>query len=613
MVNFLLSLLTLSFLTSYVNAQQNYSKNSVLDCNANDDTGPSSAFLYTCNGQNQSCQAFLFFKPQPSFHSVPSISAITSANQEELARLNNVTRLSEFPTNIQVIVPVKCSCFGQYYQANTTIQVTATRGTYYVIAKDTYQGLSTCAALKHWNTHGEYHLLPGQQLQVPLRCACPTMNQIIRGTNYIVTYPLSTDDNIPDIADRFDVSIKSILDANGMAENPTLYPYTTILIPLPTQPTSSQTTIHSTPDISPTSALSPGNRRSKKKLYESAGLAAACSLLVLGIITAVLFLSCKKRRDKVCGSSSERKQVVPEDLRVEIASCEQVLKVFKFEEVRKATENFCSESKIKGSVYRGEFGGEILAVKKMGGDATKEVNILKRTNHFNLIKLEGVSENLGCFYLVLEYMGNGSLRECLSSKKFKETGNWTERIQIALDVANGLHYLHCFTEPPYVHQDIKSSNVLLNGNLRAKIANFSLARAATRETKGPASTKHIVGTRGYMAPEYVGEGRVTPKIDVYAFGVILLELITRKDAVFTQDGREILLSTAIVSIMENKNPETELDFYIDPDLKGSCGTDFALCLAKASVACLMKEPARRPSMEEVVAILLKIQANVQKS
>jgi serine/threonine protein kinase len=260
-------------------------------------------------------------------------------------------------------------------------------------------------------------------------------------------------------------------------------------------------------------------------------------------------------------------------------------------------------------VYRGEFGGEILAVKKMSRDVTKEVNILKRINHFNLIKLEGVCENRGCFYLVLEYMENGSLREWLSCKKFEETGNWAQRIQIALDVANGLYYLHSFTEPAYVHKDIKSSNVLLNGNLRAKIANFSLARAAT----SAAMTKHVVGSIGYMAPEYVREGQVTPKIDVYAFGVILLELITGKDAVFTQDGREALLSTEIFSIMENKNPEVELDFFVDPALKGSCGTNFALCLAKVSVACLMKEPARRPSMEEVVSVLLKIQANVQKS
>ncbi|KAJ6675714.1 LYSM-DOMAIN RECEPTOR-LIKE KINASE-RELATED [Salix viminalis] len=203
----------------------------------------------------------------------------------------------------------------------------------------------------------------------------------------------------------------------------------------------------------------------------------------------------------------------------------------------------------------------------------------------------------------------GRIDVAVPKESSKETGNWAQRIRIALDVANGLYYLHSFTEPAYVHQDIKSSNVMLNDNLRAKIANFSLARAAT----SAAMTKHVVGSIGYMAPEYVREGQVTPKIDVYAFGVVLLEMITGKDAVFTQDDREVLLSTAIVSIMENKNPEVELDFSVDPALKGSCRTDFALCLAKVSVACLIKEPARRPGMEEVVSILLKIQANVQKS
>ncbi|KAH8516532.1 hypothetical protein H0E87_004758 [Populus deltoides] len=463
MINFLFSLLALSFLTSHAKAQQNYSKNSALDCNASDETGPSSAFLYSCNGQSQSCQAFLIFKSQPSLQSVPAISVLTSADEEELARINYVTRLSEFPTNKEFIVP----------------------------------GLSTCAALKRRNTHGEYHLLPVSN------CKC-----------------------------HFDV--------------------------LPDNESNDQ--------------------RNK--------------LSTVIIITAIVFLSCKKRRDLVAGSCRERKLVVREDLRVKIASYEQVLKVFEFEKVKKATEKFSFESRIKGSVYRGEFGGEILAVKKMRRDVIKEVNILKRVNHLNLIKLEGVCDNLGCFYLVLEYMGNGSLRELLFCKKSKESGNWTKRIQIALDVANGLNYLHSFTEPAYVHR-------------------APLARAA-RKTSA-ALTKHVVGTRGYMAPEYVGVGQVTPKIEVYAFGVILLELITGKDAAFTQDGKESLLSTAKVSIMEKENPEAELDFYVDPGLKGICGTDFVLCLTKVSVACLMKEPVSGPNMEEVISILLKIQANVLKS
>lgn len=613
MSQFFLSLLILRFFTSYTNAQQNYSGNSALDCSSNDETGPSSAFLYTCNGQDQSCQAFLIFKSKPSYDSVPTISALTSADQEELARINNVTKLFVFPTNHEVLVPVNCFCLGQYYQANTKFHVTSTSGTYYVIANDTYNGLSTCASLMRANPYGEFDLSADMELQVPLRCACPTHSQITSGTKYLLTYPINCDDNVPDIAKRFNVSTKSILEANGLEENSTLYIDTTILIPLPTQPLSSQTKIHNPPEISPSSASTPGNRRSKKKLYKYVGLAAACSLLVLAIITAVVFLVYKKRRDKVPGSGRETKQVLPEDLRVEIASFEQVLKIFAIEEVKKATENFSSKHRIKGSVYRGLFGGETLAVKKISRDASREVNILKRISHFNLIKLQGICENHGHFYLIFEYTKNGCLKDWLASKRIEEIGSWTKRIQIALDVANGLYYLHSFTEPACVHMDIKSSNILLNGNLRAKIANFSLASAAAWETTNAAITKHVVGTRGYMAPEYVEAGKVTPKIDVYAFGVILLELVTGKDAVFMRDGREELLSTAIVSIMETENAKVELAFFVDPCLKGSRGTEFALRMAKAGVACLTKEPASRPSMEEVVSTILKIQADLAKS
>lgn len=177
-----------------------------------------------------------------------------------------------------------------------------------------------------------------------------------------------------------------------------------------------------------------------------------------------------------------------------------------------------------------------------------------------------------------------------------------------MDVANGLHYLHNFTEPPYIHMDINSSNILLNSNLRAKIGNFRLARTAEREGTN-AVTVHVVGTRGYMAPEYQRAGLVTPKVDVYAFGVIMLELITGKEAIIVQDEREVDLSAAIASIIKGKNPKAEISLFVDPTLKGNEGDEFALQMAELGVACLTQEPERRPSMWEVVSTLLQIQAD----
>ncbi|CAI0425456.1 unnamed protein product [Linum tenue] len=184
-------------------------------------------------------------------------------------------------------------------------------------------------------------------------------------------------------------------------------------------------------------------------------------------------------------------------------------------------------------------------------------------------------------------------------------------LRCACPSADGLYYLHNFTKPAYVHQDIKTSNVLLNSDLRAKITNFSLARsaAAARDTN---VTVHLVGTRGYMAPEYVETGEITPKIDVYAFGVVLLELITGKEAVLVaRNGKETLLSTTVVSLAEKGGLEEALTSYVDANM-GETGVEMALPLFRLSLACLRRESETRPNMEEVVSSLVKILTDLRR-
>lgn len=288
-----------------------------------------------------------------------------------------------------------------------------------------------------------------------------------------------------------------------------------------------------------------------------------------------------------------------EDIRGEIACIDDNLsRVYRFEEIKEATENFSSGNRIKGSVYRGVFGSDhnkdhILAIKKMKSDASKEVNLLGKINHFNLIKLKGYCKNHddGLFCLVFEYMENGSLREWLNGNKSgsttEEHQSWEKRVQIALDIANGLDYLHNFTEPCYVHKGISTDNILLNGDLRAKISNFSLAEESEREIMNVAS-----------------------KLDVYAFGVVLLELITGKEdsSTMVQDGiREVMLDG-------KDDVEERFRLFIDPRLStGDSGGKvvFGLELVRLSLACLMEEPSRRPNMAEVVSGLLKIYTDIR--
>ncbi|KAF7817548.1 lysM domain receptor-like kinase 4 [Senna tora] len=613
---FLLPLFILYLVASNGKAEQNYSANSVMSCANNDEKGPSSAFLYTCNGLNKSCLAFLIFKSQPPYNTIPAISNLTSSDPQELTTINHVTISTVFPTGKEVIVPVNCSCKTRdYYEAETTYRL-PTIQTYFTIANDTYQGLSTCDSLKRYNPYGELDLHPGMLLHVPLRCACPTASQTLNGTNFLLTYPIYWGDNISALAVRFNVSESSLLDANGIT-TPTLFPFTTILIPLPSEPDSSTTIVHHLPPpaaISPAANVSPTN--AKTKLYVAVSTSTGGFVVVLcGIWFSVFVLRKKSQSARLVEEGTNTigkrtKWTASEDIREEIASIEDDSKEYRLEEIKKATENFSSKNRIQGCVYRGVFGKDILVVKKMSADASKEVNMLKKINHFNLIKLRGYCKHEGFFYLVLEYMENGSLREWLRKKSMStDHQSWSKRIQIALDIANGLQYLHNFTEPCYVHKDINTSNILLNKNARAKIANFSLALA--KESQGKTTcTSHVVGTRGYMAPEYMEAGMVSPQMDVYAFGVVLLELITGKDCVIVEDGREVMLSAVIVSLMANENAEANLGSLVDPNLSGYNGKALAGELAKLSVACLLQEPASRPSMADIVSSLLKIQASV---
>ncbi|XP_022775263.1 protein LYK5-like [Durio zibethinus] len=598
-----------------LHAQQSYSGKASRYCNGSDETGPSSAFLYTCNGEKLSCQAFLIFKSQPPYDSITTISNLTSADPVELAYINNISLSTILPPYKEVIVPVNCSCSGQYYQANTSYIIPTMQDTYNSIANDTYQALSTCNSLMKENSASSLHA--GLVLQVPLRCACPTSNQTLNGTKFLLTYVVDRADSIYNISKRFNASTRSVAYANGFdLGNTIIFPFTTILVPLSTEPSSSETIIHFPPP--PYSALiTPINlintSRKRFSVWIGIGIGIGISLMVLGFFLLMAFLHDHKKKTREAARKSElggKKWELPKDF---LVSIDPSLKVYAFEDIEAATENFSHKNKMGGSVYYGVLNGELLAIKEMSKDVDKEVGLLKRINHFNLISLRGACEHSGVFYLVYEFMENGSLKEWLQKKSCQKLQIWNYRIQIALDVANGLLYLHNFITPAYVHKDICSDNVLLDGDLRAKIANFSLARSAEREESRKSSMWSSVGTKCYMAPEYMDYGLVTPMMDIYAFGVVLLELITGKEAVFMQDEKEVLLSEAILTIMKGENALAELDRLIDPSLKGHFSIDLARRMMKLSIDCLAEEPESRLSMAEVVSYLLRIQLDAQRS
>ncbi|KAI3784991.1 hypothetical protein L1987_44099 [Smallanthus sonchifolius] len=592
------------FFTIKSHGQQMYSGNLVMDCNNSDENGPSAAFLYTCNGIKPSCTAFLVFRTQPLYNTVMTISKLMSVDQVGLARINNITDSSKIlPLNKELIIPVTCSCLGEYYQANTSFDIPTIYDTYFTISNNTYQGLTTCNSLMRDNIYDQYDLHPGQKLQVPLRCACPTVTQTAVGARYLLTYLITWKDSIKKISKRFKVSSQDLALANGFSsvnENE-IYPFTTLLVPLSNEPLSSMT----------------------RTLGQKQNLSMKCIIIgtIGGSFSAILcglsvgYLLWKRNRAK---TGKRVKWELPKDIQLGIASVDQSFKIFRFEELEEASDGFSIQNRLSSSVYKGSLKGKKVVIKQMGANANKEVKILQKINHFNLIGLYGVCEHDNACNLVYEFMENGSLREWLQ----QESRIWTDRIRIGLDVAKGLQYLHNFASPAYVHKDINSSNILLSKDLRAKISKFGLARSTEKDQNGNSSIKCPVESKGYHAPEYIESGTVTTKTDVYAFGVVLLELITGKKAVYEDDdGEEVMLSEKVISSMDDeKHAKDRVNYLIDPRLQARHPLGFvidhgelALRLVKLSVACLEPEPERRLSMNEIVSTLMMIQMDAQSS
>lgn len=224
---------------------------------------------------------------------------------------------------------------------------------------------------------------------------------------------------------------------------------------------------------------------------------------------------------------------------------------------------------------------QVLAVKKIKEDVTEELKILQKVNHANLVTLMGTaSDTEENHFLVYEYVERGPLDKWLyvPSKSSKSLSflTWNQRLNIALDVANGLHYMHEHTQPTIVNRDIRAANILLDSKFKAKIANFSMARSATNS--------------------------LMPNVDVFAFGVVLLELLSGKKAMETKENGEVaMLWKDIRLILEvEENKEERLRKWIDPHLERFYPIDGVLSLAVLARACTLDKSSARPSMAEII-------------
>ncbi|XP_062102319.1 lysM domain receptor-like kinase 4 [Humulus lupulus] len=601
---------------SSIFAQQPYVREDTTECNEKHNS--SSSLGYFCNGVNRSCQTFITFRAVPPYTTLAAISKLLAADPSQISALNS--NKTTFGTNKLVIVPVTCSCHGGYYQSNTSY-IIKPQDTYLAIANNTFQGITTCQALENQKGNpNRFELETNENITVPLRCACPTKSQVDLGVKYLMSYLVDYDDDDSTISEDFGVDNELLLKANQLTDiDNTIYPFTTLLVPLQSPPTNSSTIVRPPPPPPPpprtsTPTIFSSNTSSNRNwLYALYGAVGGGSFVLLlgALIYCLVFCRRKKKADPTLVPANSTRLDQEKTVKISLEFLEslsdiaQSIKVYSIEELQRATNDFSINSLIEGSVYRGEIDGNPKAIKKMEGDVSKEINLLQKINHSCLIRLSGVCFNEGHWYLVYEFATNGALSDWIYNEKNNgKCLSWSQRIQIALDVATGLNYLHCFTTPSHVHKDIKCSNILLDSDFRAKIANFCLVRSTNAQQENEFSlTNHIVGTIGYLAPEYLENGLVSTKLDVYAFGVLLLEMLAGTEVSFLyKENRD--LSHVYSGVLNNERKES-LKQFMDPSMQEKYPSELVGFVVQIIDLCIKKNPEIRPPIEEVVKLLSK--------
>ncbi|GKV08322.1 hypothetical protein SLEP1_g19969 [Rubroshorea leprosula] len=301
---------------------------------------------------------------------------------------------------------------------------------------------------------------------------------------------------------------------------------------------------------------------------------------------------------------------------------------FSYTELENATNKFSNSNLIglggSSYVYHGQLrDGSTVAVKRLkthgGPDAdsifSTEVKLLSRLHHCHVVPLLGYcSEFRGKHaerLLVFEYMPNGNLRDCLDEISAEDM-TWDTRVTIAIGAAKGLEYLHEAAAPRILHRDVKSTNILLDKNWRAKITDLGMAKCLRADGLPSASSSplRMQGTFGYFAPEYAIAGKASLMSDVFSFGVVLLELITGRHPIRKSNNKEeSLVIWATPRLQDNKRVISELP---DPRLKGNFLEEEMQIMAYLAKECLLLDPDSRPTMSEVVQILSTIAPDKSK-
>ncbi|XP_057433419.1 chitin elicitor receptor kinase 1-like [Lotus japonicus] len=547
------------------------------------------------------------------------ISKLFGKEPSEIMKYNpNVKNPDVIQSETQINVPFSCECLDGIFQGHTFSYTMQAGNTYKSIAKVDFSNLTTEEWVTRVNSYKPNDIPIGVKINVTINCSCGD-ERVSKGYGLFLTYPLRPGDDLPRLAVESGVSAEVLQGYNAGAD----FSAGNGLVFLPAKDEN-------------------GNFPPLQKLGRSGISPGAIAGIVVGGAVVILLLAFASyvglnRRTKVdevsllpvpgsyedhnsqqlhhgCGSSmykaSESSTVVSPRL-TGITVDKSV--EFPYEELAKATDSFSNANIIGrggfGSVYYAELRNEKAAIKKMDMQASNEflaeLKVLTHVHHLNLVRLIGYCVE-GSLFLVYEYIENGNLSEHLRGSG-RDPLSWPARVQIALDSARGLEYIHEHTVPVYIHRDIKSANILIDKNFRGKVADFGLTKLT--EYGSSSLQTRLVGTFGYMPPEYAQYGEISPKVDVYAFGVVLYELVSGKEAIVRTNGPENE-SKALIALFEEvlgqPDPKEYLGKLVDPRLGDSYPLDSVFKVSQLAKACTHENPQLRPSMRSIVVALMTL-------
>ncbi|KAM3689066.1 hypothetical protein ACJW31_09G017700 [Castanea mollissima] len=343
-------------------------------------------------------------------------------------------------------------------------------------------------------------------------------------------------------------------------------------------------------------------RKSGSHMNIIIGLSVGAGVLLIATIVSCLFMSKGKKRyfeqDQLDHSPPVQRLVSSRsEVHTEAAYC------FTFSEIEDSTRKF--EKKIGsggfGVVYYGKLkDGKEIAVKVLTSNSfqgkrefSNEVTLLSRIHHRNLVQFLGYCQEGERCMLVYEFMHNGTLKEHLYGHK---SINWFKRLLIAEDAAKGIEYLHTGCVPAIIHRDLKSSNILLDKHMRAKVSDFGLSKLAV---DGASHVSSVVrGTVGYLDPEYYISQQLTDKSDVYSFGVILLQLISGHEAISNESFG--VNCRNIVQWAKLHIESGDIQGIIDPSLHEEFDIQSIWKIAEKALMCVQPQMHTRPSISEVL-------------